>query len=124
MEKTITKTIHFTEENIMNLLANGLAEEMSFSYVDWDENDYREAKESLKQEGKTDLCREDVWARMLVQGKALMLFDAEDEDEHFDLTLDKIVDQDINWRRLEEDGDFYDNDAILQKAVFGKVIYG
>jgi len=125
MEKTYSIEIKVSEEQIIDLLANGLAGVCGFDNIDYDSRDYQEAKTSLIAEGKTDLCREDIWARMLFLNKSLKLHDSEeDEDEGWhDLKLENILKQNVDWKKLE-DGDFFDNDAILQIACYGEVIYG
>ena len=116
-----------TKENfnhIVDLLANGLSDILGIESIDFDELDYKQAKQELLDLGyeKDEICREDVWAQILFDGKPLLLTDEED-DEH-KMFLKNIESQNIDWEWLEDNGDFYDNNAILQKAIFGEVVYG
>jgi len=126
MKKTFTVSKEINEEQIVNLLANGLADVCGFDNIDYISNQYGEAKKQLLSEGKNDLCREDVLARMLFLGYSIKLHESEESENKgwYDLTLDNILKQNIDFDKLEENGDFYDNDAILQIACYGKVIYG
>jgi len=93
--------------------------------------------------------REDKWARGLMQGKGIMVYDLYDDDVEEDGFLLDIKDfpksakhhltlADIqrgletlrdkyprHWADLvEENDDLYTGDAFLQCAVFGELVYG
>ena len=91
-------------------------------------------------------CREDKWAKGLLHGKGVMVYDLYDEDaEDFDgegefpdtakhhLTIDN-VERGLELMRdqyprhfadlVGEDDDLVTGDVWLQLAVFGEVIYG
>ena len=96
--------------------------------LDWDETDYKAAREALK-----DPCLEDVWIQMLREKRRLFVVDGENENEETDITLEKALENFKNPEAAEdivlllsENGDY---DAIpcyrlLQYALYGKVIYG
>lgn len=130
-----------THEVIATILTDGLWG-IGFDSVDYDEGDYKTAKEALLAEGyeKSYLTVEDVQARMLLDGKTIRLHMAEERpnEEWYDLTLDTLIDglrkygkDPINgtlWDVLKGDPegrlDAYDYDAILQYACYGDVIIG
>ena len=111
-------------EHIVDLLANGLADICGIEALDHKEEDYDYAYKDLLDLGyaEDDICREDIWAQILFNGKPLILTD--EEGENHNLYLTDIENQHVNWEWLENNGDFYDNNAILQKDIFGEVIYG
>ena len=111
-------------EHIVNLLANGLADICGIEILDYKEEDYDFAYKDLLDKGKKDddICREEIWTQILFNKKPLILID--EEGESHNLYLSNIKEQRVNWKWLEENGDFYDNNAILQKAIFGEVVYG
>ncbi len=106
------------------LLANGLSDHCGICGVDYNESYYTDAENELLEIGfsNDDICHEDIQAQMLLDGRSIKLLD--EEGEWHDLTLPSIVGQNIDWKELEDNGDFYDNNAILQTAIFGEVIYG
>ena len=58
--------------------------------------------------------------QLLLEGKAVTLFDIEDEDEEWELTLLKLLDG-IGMALMDDDDSA---DACLQYALFGKIVYG
>ncbi len=76
--------------------------------------------------------REERWAKILLDGGYIMVYDVEDEKDH-KLTLKMLKKA---WRSdesqvvrakaniLDDDYDLYDADAIVQCAIFGEVLYG
>ena len=111
-------------EHLSNLLANGFADICGFIDVDYNENAYQMARHELYllNNHKDIACHEDIQAQMLLTNGYLLLTDEEGEQHH--LTLKKILKLNVDWEELENNGDFYDNNAILQKAIYGEVIYG
>ena len=91
-------------------------------------------------------CREDKWAKALMEGKGVVVYDFYDEDaEDFDgegefpesakhhITMDDVrkgleLMRDKYPRHyadlMEEDDDLITGDVWLQLAVFGELIYG
>ena len=88
-------------------------------------------------------CREDKWAKALMQGKGVVVYDcyaldeAETEEEKNDarhtITMDNVLKglelmRDEHPRHyadlMEEDDDLTTGDVWLQLAVFGELIYG
>lgn len=72
-----------------------------------------------------------TWAtQMLLDGKTLHFYDAEDEEEKFTLNLEQLVNGfKINAERRPfdcdlENGDAITADSILQYGIFGRIIYG
>ena len=118
------------EENLVNLLANASYSSPFFSfgvkkgtydaYLNEDENNDK------------DLCREDKWAKVLLRGGSIMLYDVEEEEEHvLDLHMiyvgaTKLMEEHekVMANIFEEEDDFYDNDAVIQYAIFGEWVYG
>ena len=117
-------------EHLSNLLANGFADVCGFIDVDYNENAYEMARYELYviNKHKDVACHEDIQAQMLLTNGYLILTDEEGEKHH--LTLKKILkvtecsENFQGWEKLENEGDFYDNNAILQEAIYGEVIYG
>ena len=77
-------------------------------------------------------CCEDKWAHVLQRGGSIQIFDIE-EEETFPLDLGQILtgatklmeENPVAMQRIfDGEDDFYDNDAIIQYAIFGEIVYG
>lgn len=77
-------------------------------------------------------CREERWAKILLDGGYIMVCDVEDEKD-YKLTLEMLKkawqsdDPQVARAKadiLDDDYDIYDADAIIQCALFGEVLYG
>ena len=100
-------------------------------HVDTSDEVYEQAK-------KNNDCREDKWADVLLHGGSLNIIDVEECEDDSDEGEHKITLEDIEkalplfmlnypsqWAAImDETGDLYDADALLQFVVFGDVIYG
>lgn len=108
-----------TREEIVEILSCGL----SGSYwcgVDNSTQEYKQAQGD---------CIEDKLAYMLLNGQSVVLYDIEEDDKNYELTLDKLYSAMGKYLKTSpnasiEDFDFCDGDNILQIALFGEVIYG
>ena len=133
MENNINDTIqkYFSnEENLVNLLANASYGSSFFSFgVEKGMYDTYLTKEERNDE---DLCREDKWAKVLLRGGSIIVYDIEEDEEHVvDLNMiyvgaTKLMEEHIDAiiRLFSQDDDFYDNDAVIQYAMFGEWVYG
>lgn len=111
-------------EHIVCLLSTGFSGVCGITAVDFKEEHYQRAYRQLLKEGfkDEDICKEEIYAKMLFNGDFLLL---DDEDGNTNrLLLKDIEKQNIDWDDLECNGDFLDNNAILQTAIYGEVIYG
>ena len=123
------KVLELSEEDIATIMSGA-----SYGVAYWcsemglEEGKYQEYK-------KEDDCIEDVYARALKDGCAIMFKDREDEDEKYYLTYDRLlksVQKFIDTRRCEdifsifEDGneDSEDMDYIIQYALFDDILFG
>lgn len=77
-------------------------------------------------------CREDIWEHILLGGGSITIIDPEDE-KTYEVDL-KAFEKGFKLFMLNEPrhygdlmnecGDFYTADALLQTIVFGEVVYG
>lgn len=130
-----------TMDDIVSILADGFAGGCAFEKVDYDENEYYQAKEALIKEGfnKDALTLELVQTKMLMMGFSLQLKEVDTTNWH-DLTLAKLLNalnaeisatqEEWHCTRLHalvsffNEGDFYTFEGVIQRAIFGEVIYG
>ena len=73
---------------------------------------------------------EDVFYAILKNGYAVQLIDVEDDDEVWDLTLDKLLNgiklaiQNGYWNGKIDDIDGEVGDIVFQYALFNEIVYG
>ena len=127
MDKEIIRLALLKEDNLVDLLSTAFYGSSWFSVL------RDEAFEHLIK--PTSECREDKWADVLKGGGKIRVMDWEDDETQYDLSLDDIVN---GLMKLQEehlhvyarvmtfdgDADFYDADAVIQYAIFGKWVYG
>lgn len=101
--------------------------------VDWKDEEYAEAKAretALLEDDDDSVCVEDIMANMLLNGKSLILKDAEGEFEDAELTLEYLksgINLSIKNDSISldvDDWDAADCDIIIQNAIFNEVVYG
>lgn len=98
---------------------------------------YRKAKEQLLKKKKyqhpdEQICREDVWAQMILKGKGIKIVDEQDDSEFVIFDAKRFNENIAKCESLHivklldgnADYDFYTTDDILQSLIFGEVIYG
>lgn len=117
---------------IHSALCNGGLSELGACNVaiDVNKHDRNQAVNELKESGKTDICREDVWTQILRSGKVLEFYDHEGEEE-ISFTLDKAIEELSKEEALdmvntfkEEQDDAYTGFELLQLCLYGEVIFG
>jgi len=166
--KEIKIPIKIIEEQLTDMLATASSESCGCAW--WkpvDEMSYINTKNALIEELMPDtddeICTEQIWARMLLNGEKLRLLDPESEwhwkghkegemlwswqiraegsepegGEWHDIGIEDILRGLLTYglmgyangcrptlESVNDDGDFYDADAIIQIAMYGEVIYG
>lgn len=132
----MTKEQFLTKENLVNILSDATYGNSSVQI-----KSPRKVYDKLKEEfgDKWDeMCREDVWAEVLLHGGKLAVYDLEDEDEEGNAPKIKVGLKDFGnafekWRdECPQDyadfctghDDFYTGWNFLQYVQFGEVVYG
>lgn len=70
-----------------------------------------------------DLPASQYATQLLLEGKTITLYDIEDEDEHWELTLPKIL-KGIGMALSQGYNITDDVDEVLQLSLFGELVYG
>lgn len=123
--------LQLDKQDLVDVLANFyMIGAYWYSLIDWEEKDYKEAKETLLITMEDDdICMEHIWAEMLINQKPLILT-AYDDEEKYELTYANIcvaIGYLISNGRLSNDLEEWDSgdcDCVIQQALFGDVIYG
>lgn len=79
----------------------------------------------------SDMYLGEVVMLYLLEGNSILVYDNENEEDYWELNLEKLLNgikMNIEYRNEctfnYEDYDFYDDDRILQFALFGEVVFG
>jgi len=121
-----------SEEIFYNALCNGLQLIGGYGLeLDYDQEEYKIAKQALEANTKDMICFEDVLMEMLKRGEYLVMVDVEGEGEYTSTVRLTQIHQRVetvapvhivNYQEEQDDAD--DADAVLQTVFFGEVIFG
>ena len=124
---TFTKTFTYDDSDILDIISTAVYDIGYWSCIDNTTEVWHKARKELAGE---DACFEDVFFHILKSGKAVQLIDVEDEEEVWDLTLDKLV----HGMQLAVEQDYWDGDidsldgsigdTIFQMALFEEIVFG
>ena len=124
---TFTKTFTFDDGDILDIISTAVYDIGYWSCIDNDTEAWHEAHRELEGE---DACFEDVFFHILKQGKAVELFDVEDNEEVWELTLERLIhgiqmsiDQNY-WNGDIDEIDGAIGDIIFQMALFDEIVFG
>lgn len=121
-----------SEEMFYNALCNGLDYMSGYGLdLEYDSDDYTQAKETLKKTDGASICYEDVLMQMLREGKQLHFIDLENDGEmNSTITLNEVHErvQMAPAKHLidmsEENDDAITADVILQTVFYTEIIFG
>lgn len=114
---------------IHSALCNGGLSDLASSGLELNvsDEDYSQARKEISENG---FCVEDVWIQILRSGKPLTFFDHEEEEEvSFDINkateeLSKEQALDLISIFKSESDDSWTGYELLQRCLYGKVIFG
>lgn len=123
---TITKTFTFYDEDILNVICSAVYDIGYWSCIDNDTDAWNKTSESLDD----DRTFEDVFFEILKNGQSVHLIDVEDDEEVWELTLEKLV----HGMQLAVEQNYWDGDIdsldgeagdiIFQFALFDEIVFG
>jgi hypothetical protein len=125
----VTLEHHESESIFHNALCNGHGLAYCGLEITYNEEDYKNAKESLQQRGES-ICLEDVWMEILRRGGTLTLVDNESGEDDRTIKLsdvhDRVQKTDIThlMDAINETDDAVTAEVILQMVFYGVVIFG
>lgn len=127
MNKYKIKTFKYNKDDLGDIISAAVYDIGYWSCIDNDTETWHEAREELAGQ---DVCFEDIFLHILVSGKTIELFDVDDDEEVWELTLDKL----LHGMQMAIDQDYWDGDIdsldgevgdiIFQMALLGQVVYG
>lgn len=123
---SVNPTFKFSDEDMLDIISSAVYDIGYWGGIH-DSNEYYEARDELNKEDRT---YEDILYHMLKKGDKILMYDAEDELETWDLTLDKL----LNGIKLAIENKYWDGDIdtidgeigdiIFQYALFNEIVYG
>ena len=123
---TFTKTVTFNGDDMVDIISSAVYDIGYWSVIDNDNDVWNNASAELSE----DATFEDVFWHILKNGKAVTMYDAEDDSEVWQLTLDKLnkgIQMALDYNRWNGDMNSIDGevgDVIFQFALFGEIVYG
>ena len=122
---TLTKTFTFNEDDMVDIISSAVYDIGYWAVIDNDNDVWNSTSDALP----NDRTFEDVFWSILKSGKSVTMFDAEDDGEAWELTLDKLckgIQMAIENNRWDGDLDTIDGivgDVIFQYALFEDIVY-
>ena len=122
----IKPTFTYSDEEMIDIISSAVYDIGYWAVIDNDSNEWWEARSEMPK----DYTFEDLMYHILKKGDGIVIYDAEDDDECWTLTLEKL----LNGIKLAIENKYWDGDidvidgeigdAIIQLALFNSIIYG
>ena len=123
---SVAPVFQYNDEDMIDIISSAVYDIGYWSVIDNDTDIWNTTSDSLDD----DHTFEDVFYEILKSGNAVQLIDAEDSDEVWELTLDKL----LNGIRLAIENKYWDGDIdvidgevgdiIFQYALFNEIVFG
>lgn len=123
---SVNPTFKFSDEDMIDIISSATYDISYWGGVDNDANEWWDARSELPK-GSTF---EDLMYHILKKGEKVIMFDVEDQDDTWDLTLDKLLNgvklaiENGYWNGKIDDIDGEIGDIIFQYALFEEIVYG
>lgn len=123
---SVTPTFTFSDEDMIDIISSAVYDINYWACINNDTNEWWDARSEMPK-GYTF---EDLMYHILKAGNRVLMFDAEDEDEVWYLTLDKLLKgikltiENGHWSGDMDDIDGQVGDIIFQYALFDEIVYG
>ena len=123
---SVTPTFKFSDEDMIDIISSAVYDIGYWGCIDNDRNEWWDARSELPK-GSTF---EDLMYHILKKGESVLILDVEDEDECWDLTLDRL----LNGIKFAIENKYWDGDIdtidgeigdiIFQYALFEEIVFG
>ena len=123
---SVNPTFNYNDNDMLDIISSAVYDIGYWSVIDNDNNIWNSMSDSLPEEHTF----EDVFWSILKGGKTVTMYDAEDDEEVWELTLDKLFNgiklaiERGHWNGKVDDIDGEVGDIIFQYALFEDIIYG
>ena len=123
---SVTPTFKFNDDDMIGIISSAIYDIKYWACIDNDNDEWDEMSESLNK----DHTFEDVFYELLKNGKTVHILDAEDYEQVWNLTLQKL----LNGIRMTIENHYWDGDMdtidgmvgdiIFQYALFDEIVFG
>lgn len=123
---SITPEFKFNDEAMIDIISSSVYDIGYWACINNDTNEWWDARAELPK-GSTF---EDLMYHILKKGERILIMDAEDDEEEWDLTLDKLLNgiklaiEQKYWNGDIDEIDGEVGDIIFQMALFNEIVYG
>jgi len=124
---TFAKTFTYDDSDILDIISTAVYDIGYWSCIDNTTEVWHKAHKELEDD---DATFEDVFFHILKSGESIQLIDVEDDEEVWDLTLDKLV----HGMQLAVEQNYWDGDidsldgsigdTIFQLGLFDEIVFG
>ena len=122
---SVNPVFNFSDEDMLDIISSATYDISYWGGVNNDTDEWEEARKELP-----DGTFEDRMYYLLEHGHSVEMFDVEDPDEVWQLTLDKLLNgikmaiQNGYWTGNMDDIDGEVGDIVFQYALFNEIVYG
>ena len=123
---SVMPVFEYNDDEMIDIISSATYDISYWGGVDNDTNEWWNARAELPK----DSTFEDLMYHILKKGEKVLMFDVEDMDEVWHLTLDKLLNgikltiQNGYWTGRIDDIDGEVGDIIFQYALFEEIVYG
>ena len=123
---SVMPVFEYGDDEMIDIISSATYDISYWGGVDNDTNEWWDARAELPK----DSTFEDLMYHILKKGERVLMFDVEDMDEVWHLTLDKLLNgikltiQNGYWTGRIDDIDGEVGDIIFQYALFEEIVYG
>lgn len=123
---TVTAEFNFDDDAMIDIISSATYDISYWGGVDNDTNEWWDARSELPK----DSTFEDLMYHILKKGDKVLMFDIEDMDEVWYLTLDKLLNgikltiEQGYWNGDLDEIDGEVGDIIFQMALFDQIVFG
>lgn len=126
---SVTPEFKFNDEVLTDIISSAIYDVAYWAGIDNDTDEWDNARADLSHLAEKPTF-EDLIYHILKKGEKIIVFDIEDDEEEWELTLDKL----LNGIKLTIENKYWDGDIdtidgevgdiIFQYALFNEIVYG
>ena len=122
----IQPAFSYSDEDMINIISSAVYDIGYWAVIDNDSNEWWDARSEMSK----DSTFEDLMYHILKKGERIIIWDAEDDEESWWLTLENL----LNGVKLSIENGYWDGDIdtidgeigdiIFQYALFNEIVFG
>ena len=123
---SVAPVFQYSDDDMVDIISSATYDIGYWGMIDNDTNEWWDARSEMSEYSTF----EDLFYHILKKGEKILILDVEDNEDSWDLTLEKLLNgikltiENGYWNGKFDDIDGLVGDIIFQHALFGKIIYG